>query len=96
MAGPETIERPDRVLVTLVGARMILGEVDRRRSGLELAVCVRQAPPCELIELPAVIAMFGLKTDCGRLPPQRLPVIAPALQVPVNGALLKRRLWGLN
>jgi hypothetical protein len=31
------------VLVTLAGARMILGEVDRRRSGLELAGCYRIA-----------------------------------------------------
>src|ERR1700757_4813091 len=29
IAGPETIERPDRVLVTLTGARMILGQVER-------------------------------------------------------------------
>jgi hypothetical protein len=31
--------------------------------------------------------MFGLKTDYGRLPAQRLPVIAPPLQVPVDGVL---------
>jgi hypothetical protein len=44
---PGTIERPDRVLVTLVGARMILGEVDRRRSGLELARHILDIPRVE-------------------------------------------------
>jgi hypothetical protein len=47
IAGPETIERPDRVLVTLAGARMILGEVDRRRSGLELARHILDIPRVE-------------------------------------------------
>jgi hypothetical protein len=47
IAGPQTIERPDRVLVTLAGARMILGEVDRRRSGLELARHILDIPRVE-------------------------------------------------
>jgi len=47
IAGPETIERPDRVLVTLAGARMILGQVDRRRSGLELARHILDIPQVE-------------------------------------------------
>ena len=47
IAGPETIERPDRVLVTFAGARMILGEVDRRCSGLELARHILDIPRVE-------------------------------------------------
>jgi hypothetical protein len=44
---PETIERPDRVLVTLEGASMILSEVDRRRTGLELARHILDIPRVE-------------------------------------------------
>jgi hypothetical protein len=40
--------------------------------------------------------MFGLKADCYRLPAQRLSVIAPPLQVPVDRAFFKSRRWGFN
>jgi len=46
------------------------------------------------VEMPAIVAVFGLKADRGRLPTQSLPVITPLLQVTIDGAFLEHRLWG--
>ena len=48
------------------------------------------------VELPAVVAVFGLKADCCRLSAQRLVVIAPLPQIAIDGGYLEHRLLCLN
>ncbi len=48
------------------------------------------------IELPAIVAMFGLEMDGGRLAAQGGAVIAPLAQIPVDSGLVQRSGRGLN
>ena len=48
------------------------------------------------VELPAIVAVFGLKTDRCRLPAQRLVVIAPLPQITIDGGSLEHRFLCLN
>ena len=48
------------------------------------------------VELPAVVAVFGLKTDRCRLPAQRLMVVAPLPQIAIDGGYFEHRLLCLD
>jgi Glutathione-dependent formaldehyde-activating enzyme len=48
------------------------------------------------IELPAIVAMFGLESHGGRLTAQTRPVIPPLLQVAIDGRLIEHAFGGLH